>query len=89
MKKVNGLVLRQLGNEYMIVAESLDLVNFDRLVSLNDSAAYVWESLGEDIFDSLTVSKLLTERYEVDEDTALRDAKELLDTWLNAGVIEN
>lgn len=45
MKKIKGLALRRLGIESVIVAESLDLIDFDRLVSLNESAAYIWESL--------------------------------------------
>lgn len=45
MKKIKGLALRRLGTEFVIVAESLDLIDFNHLVSLNESAAYIWESL--------------------------------------------
>ena len=41
MKKINGMVLRHLGTEAVIVAESLEMIDFNRLVSLNDSAAYI------------------------------------------------
>lgn len=88
MKKKNGLVLRRLGTEAVIVAESLELVDFDRLVSLNASAAYVWESLPAGEFDTDTIARLLTSRYDVDEATALRDAQELADVWFGAGIIE-
>ncbi|MDE6017555.1 MAG: PqqD family protein [Muribaculaceae bacterium] len=88
MKKINGFVLRRLGTEAVIVAESLDLIAFDRLVSLNDSAVYVWESLNDSEFDSNTVVRLLTDRYDVDEATACKDAGELIDVWLRAGIIE-
>lgn len=82
------MVLRQLGKEYVIVAEGLDLIDFDKLVSLNDSAAYVWRSLPDPGFDAGTVARLLTDRYEVEMSVALADARELLRVWLDAGIIE-
>ena len=88
MKKTNGFVMRRLGREAMIVAESVDLIDFDRIVSLNSSAAYIWESLPDSDFDNDTITGLLTERYDVDRASAFRDAKELTDTWLKAGIIK-
>lgn len=83
------MVLRQLGKEALIVAESQDLIAFDRLVSLNGSAAYVWTSLPDSGFDAETVARLLTDRYDVGMSVALADASELLRVWLDAGIIEN
>ncbi len=80
--------MRKLGKEAVIVAESLDLVDFDRLVSLNDSAAYIWEGLPDKDFDVETIVKLLTDRYDVDDATAHKDAGALIDVWLKAGIIE-
>lgn len=90
MKKIKGLVLRSIGSEYVIVAESLDLIEFDRMVALNGSAAFVWEYLDDEAeFDADTVAQLLCRRYEVEYGTARADAGELLDKWLTAGIIEN
>ena len=88
MRKKEGLVVRRLGKEAMIVAESIDLIDFDRIVSLNESAEYIWESLPEKNFDNATVVKLLTDRYDVDENIACKDAQELLNLWKVAGIIE-
>lgn len=88
MKKIKGFSLRRLGTESVIVAESLDLIDFDRIVSLNSSAAYLWEELPDTDFDTVTAASLLTARYDVDMDTALADASELLDAWKDAGIIE-
>lgn len=89
MRKREGMVLRQLGKESVIVAEGLDLIDFDKLVSLNSSAVYVWSSLPESGFDAETVAGLLTDRYEVEMSVALADARELLRVWLDAGIIED
>lgn len=81
--------MRHLGTESIIVAESLELIDFGKIVSLNSSAEYVWKSLSDDNFDIDTIAHLLIERYDVDESTAHTDARELTDVWLEAGIIDN
>lgn len=81
--------MRRLGTDTVIVAESLKLIDFDRLVSLNSSAAYLWERLPDSDFDTDTAAALLTARYDVGIDTARADARELLASWIEAGIIEN
>lgn len=80
--------MRRLGKETMLVAESLDLIDFDRLISLNDSAAYIWGTLPASSFEINDIVKILTDHYDVDFQTALKDAKELVEVWINAGIIE-
>ena len=88
MKKIEGFVMRRLGQDAMIVSESVDLIDFDRIVSLNASAAYVWELLPDTDFTIQTITDLLLHRYNVDEDVARKDAEELLNIWLMAGIIK-
>ena len=87
MKKIDGFVMRRLGQDAMIVAESVDLIDFDRIISLNASAAYVWESLPDTDFTIQTITDLLLRRYDVEEDVARKDAEELVDIWVKAGII--
>lgn len=87
MRKIEGLALRRLGTEAILVAGSIDLIDFDRLVTLNASAEYVWESLPDSDFGTDDVVRLLTTRYDVDEATARSDAEELLRVWSDAGII--
>lgn len=90
IKKREGFVLRRVAGEAVIVGESLELIDFDSLVSLNDSAAYVWEALGENnLFDGETVADLLTEKYNINREVALADACELLNQWLEAEICVN
>lgn len=87
MRKREGLTMRRLGTEAVIVAESRELIDFDRLVSLNRSAAYIWEATGDKEFDTESLADLLTARYDVDAATARRDASELLAVWLRARIV--
>ena len=88
MKKIKGFVMRRLGQDAMIVAESVDLIDFDRIVSLNASAAYVWESLPDTDFTIQTITDMLLHRYNVDEEVAHKDAEELVNIWLTAEIIK-
>lgn len=87
MKKKDGLVLRDVCGEKVLVGEGLGAVDFSRLVSLNETAAWLWEQLDEDSdIDSLT--KVLCEEYEVEPEVARHDVETLVENWVKAGVIE-
>lgn len=90
MKTKTGFKLRPLGNDFILIGESLEQVNFNKMISLNETAAYLWQQLsdGNIDFDAQTMANLLTKEYDVDDSTALRDAQNTIDQWLNAGIIE-
>ena len=78
--------MRKLGTEHIVLAEGANLVNFNKMISFNESAAYLWENLqGEFTVEDL--SKLLTQKYDVDSQTALADSANIAQSWLKAGLI--
>lgn len=87
MKIIEGFKLRQLGTDYVVVAESMELVNFNKMLSLNSSAAYLWESVEGKDFSEEDLANLLLERYDVSKEVALADSKSIAKAWLEAGVI--
>lgn len=89
MKIKEGFVLRPLGNEQIVAGEGLEQINFSKLISLNASAAYLWKEIEGKEFDEQTLAALLVQKYGIDENTALADARELADSWETAGIIEN
>ena len=86
MKTVEGFTLRSLAKEYIITAEDERNININKLISLNESAAYLWESVNGKEFDADTLADLLVERYEVDRETALRDSEAIIEKWKEAGI---
>ena len=88
MKIKEGFVLRSICGETIVVGEGLAQVNFNKMLVLNESAAYLWENLSGKEFSLDSAVSLLTERYEVDESTARADAEKLLAAWADAGVME-
>ena len=90
MKAIPGFKLRPLGDEYILVGESVELINFNKMISMNESAAYLWqhvESLPS--FDEHTLADLLCEEYEVSPEQALIDAQNTLEAWKNAQIVES
>jgi hypothetical protein len=87
MKIIDGFRLRKLGKEHIVVGEGLGQVNFNKMISLNASAAYLWESVEGKDFSVDDLVALLLDRYEVEEEVARRDAQALADAWVEAGVV--
>lgn len=89
MKIKNGFVLRQVCGENVIVGEGLEAINFGKLLSMNETAAWLWQQaaeMGDFTIDSLVV-KLLDE-YDVTEDVARSDVSNIVNEWLKVEVVE-
>ena len=87
MKILEGLVLRPLGSDFIVTGDGLSRVNFSKVVSMNATAAYLWDALQGKDFVAEDLVPLLTERYDVSEETALTDARALVASWIDAGMI--
>ena len=88
MKTKKGFNLREVCGEFIIVAEGIENIDFSRIISMNESSAYLWKNIQGTSFDTNTLVDLLLKEYEVDEATARSDAKALVEKWLEAGIIE-
>ena len=87
MKIKDGFVLRNIGDNYMVVGEGLAQINFNKIISLNTTAAFLWKAVQGKDFDAETLKGLLLGEYDVDESTALKDAKALVEKWIAAGLV--
>ena len=88
MKTKKGFRLRNVCGENIIVAEGIENIDFSRIISMNETSAYLWQNIQDKEFDADTLVKLLLTEYEVDEATARKDAEGLITKWLEAGIIE-
>lgn len=89
MRIKKGFVLRELVGQKIVTGEGIEQIDFNKLVSLNSSAAYLWEHLVSRDFDLETMVDLLLERYDIERSVALKDARALLDNWKSIGLIED
>ena len=82
-----GFVLRELGDEHIVIGEGLT-VDFQRLVSLNSSAAFLWRGVEGREFGVDDLTALLLDEYEVEPDEAASAARDIAREWLKAGLVE-
>ena len=87
MRTKKGYRLRPLGKEYILVAEGLEVENANQMISMNATAAFLWEAVDGKDFDAETLAQLLVDEYGIDIETAKKDVMPLLQTWEKAGII--
>ena len=88
MKIKKGFVLRSICGQNVISGEGLEQVNFSKLVTLNETATYLWKEVQDKEFTAQTLADLMTDRYEVTAERALEDAQALCDQWVEMGLAE-
>ena len=88
MKIKEGFTLRTICGESVVIGEGLSQVNFNKMLSLNESAAFLWEKVQGKNFTAEDLVTLLTDHYEVSAERARQDIDNLLKVWQEQGVIE-
>lgn len=81
--------MRNVCDTNVIIAQGLEHINFSKIINLNDSAAWLWQQIEGKEFTVELLTALLMEHYEVNEKVARRDAGELTDSWIKAGIVED
>ena len=92
MQTIEGFKLRKLGNEYILVGESLALINFNKMITLNETAAFLWQqaeslTVSQGVFTASDLCKALCNEYNVPLAIAMTDVNQTIDEWLKAGVL--
>ncbi len=88
MKIKNGFILRDMCGEKIVTAEGIEHINFNKLISLNATAAYLWENLVGKDFSVEDMARLLVDQYEIDTELAMKDSANLAQAWESSGVLE-
>lgn len=88
MKIKNGFVLKNICGESMVIAEGKENIDFSKIISLNESAAFLWNKVEGTSFTPQTLANLLVEEYDVSRERALADAETLASQWLETGIAD-
>ncbi len=87
MKAKNGFSIKEVAGSFVIVPVGERLVDFSAMITVNETGAFLWEKLQDDISaDALT--EALCNEYDVDEDTARADVAEFTQVLIAKKVIE-
>lgn len=88
MRIIEGFKRRVIAGQSIISGEGLRQVDFNKIIGLNPTAAYLWEQVEGIEFTQEMLVDLLTSHYDVDEATAQSDAAEVIKSWTDIGLIE-
>lgn len=86
MKIVKEFILREIAGECVLVPTGATTQEFNGLITLSETAKYIWENIEKvDSLEEMIESILNT--YEIDRETAARDAVEFISQLVNAGFV--
>jgi len=87
MKIKQGFILRQVADSWVVLPVGQACVDFNGMLSLNDSGALLWKAL-EQGGDREALADALLAEYEVERSVALADVDEFLAKLSKAGCLE-
>lgn len=88
MKIKYGFELREVCGEKVILACGMNNIDFSKIISLNETAAFLWTVAIEQEFTEDMLVKALLEEYEVDDETARRDVANVVSRWKEIGLLD-
>lgn len=88
MRLKEGFELRKVGQENVLVPTGSDNINFGKIISMNESAAWLWDEIGNQDFTPEILASKLVQKYAIGEDIAINDARFITNEWKNAGICE-
>lgn len=87
MKIKEGFILRKVAGQNLVVPVGSNTMNFNAAITLNESAAFLWNQLNEDKTEEQLTS-LMTQEYDIDEDSAKTDITVFLNVLKEHGILE-
>ena len=89
MKIKDGFEMQSVCGEYIIVPAGSENVDYSKIISLNETAAYLWENVvTKDSFTIDDMTALLLAEYEVEENVAREDCEMIVECWKEMELVE-
>lgn len=86
MKIKDGYMIKKVLNDYVVVPVGEEVLNFDGMVKLNNTAAFLWQKLEQETTEQELAIALL-EKYEVSAEKAQASVTKVLDKLQEAGFL--
>ena len=89
MKVKKGFEMQNVCGEYIIVPAGVENVDYSKIISMNPTAAYLWEKVaGMQEFTVEDMVQFLLDEYEVAESVAREDSELIVERWKEIGLID-
>ena len=87
MKIKKNFVLREVASTYLVVAVGDAVKDFNAVINLNETGAFLWKALETGATEEQLVS-LITKEYDIDEQTARNDVVAFTQRLKEANLLE-
>ncbi len=87
MKLVDGFVLKNIADTFVVVPLGTNTVNFRSIISLNESGAFLWSQLETEKTEEELLNLMLNE-YDIDEATARADIASFIENLKKADLLK-
>lgn len=87
MKLKEGFVLQKVGDDHVAVATGKASKSFNGLIRNNDTAAFIFEKLLQEITEEELIFAVL-QKYDAPEEVVRPDVKDLLQKLREAGILD-
>ena len=88
MKIKQQYKVREMAGEHVVIMQGSYGADMTRIISLNESALYLWNALSNREFTLGDVASLLTEHYGIDDAVAERDALHWIERLEECALVE-
>lgn len=75
MKLKDNFELRNVCGENVVIGTGIENVDFDRIIHLNETGAFLWQEAQKGDFSVDSLTKALLNEYEVEESIARADVE--------------
>ena len=89
MKIKSGFLLRTIAGCKIVVAVGRRTVEFNGIINLNDTGAFLWERLEKGATEDELVSAILETYSDVDEPTARESVRSFVKTLRDGGCLDD
>lgn len=87
MKIIKEFILRDIAGECVLVPTGATTQEFNGLITMSDTAKFIWENL-EKVDSSEELIKLLLDEYVIDEETAQKEAHRFINKLISVGFVD-
>lgn len=86
MKIENRFILRQIMNDYVIVPVGKTVLDFNGVITINETGAFLWEKMQEEFSISSLVEAVLNE-YDIDRQQAQKDVEDFIEVLKDNNIL--
>ena len=86
MRISKDFIIKKIMDDYIVVPTGKEMVDFNAMITLNETGAFLWEKLQEEKTEEELVEELCAE-YDVASDVAAQDISDFLKLLQDADIL--